>query len=135
MSLDLTSLNETQREAVQWNDGPLLVLAGPGSGKTRVLTYRIARIVEDTKDEHFRILGLTFTNKAAAEMRERIASLVPRASDRILLTTFHSFAGDVLRQHGHLIGLRPDFTILPQDEVGLRLPRFSGRLVGLRVRS
>jgi DNA helicase-2/ATP-dependent DNA helicase PcrA len=115
MSLDLSSLNDIQGEAVKWADGPLLVLAGPGSGKTRVLTYRIARIIESTLGQHFRILGLTFTNKAAAEMRERIASLVPNAGERILLTTFHSFAGDILRQHGHLIGLRPDFTILSQD--------------------
>jgi DNA helicase-2/ATP-dependent DNA helicase PcrA len=115
MSLDLSSLNEIQSEAVEWTNGSLLVLAGPGSGKTRVLTYRIARILEDTPDQLFRILGLTFTNKAAAEMRERINSLVPSASDRVLLTTFHSFAGDILRQHGHLIGLRPDFTILSQD--------------------
>ncbi|MCL4541998.1 MAG: ATP-dependent helicase [Chloroflexi bacterium] len=115
MSIDLTSLNETQLQAVQWQDGPLLVLAGPGSGKTRILTYRIARIIEDSDSQHFRVLGLTFTTKAAAEMRERIAVLVPAASDRILLSTFHSFAADILRQHGHLIGLRPDFAILSQD--------------------
>jgi DNA helicase-2/ATP-dependent DNA helicase PcrA len=115
MTLDLATLNETQFEAVQWDNSPLLVLAGPGSGKTRVLTYRIARLIETTPGQHFKILGLTFTNMAAAEMRDRIASLVPNAGERVLLSTFHSFAGDVLRQHGHLIGLRPDFTILSQD--------------------
>jgi DNA helicase-2/ATP-dependent DNA helicase PcrA len=108
-------LNETQLEAVKWQDGPLLVVAGPGSGKTRVLTYRIARIIDESSDKNFRILGLTFTNKAATEMRKRIEALVPNANQRTLLTTFHSFAGDVLRQHGHMIGLKPDFTIISQD--------------------
>ena len=112
--VDLSSLNANQLEAVSWNDGPLLVLAGPGSGKTRVLTYRIARIVEDSAGKTFRILGLTFTNRAASEMRTRVEDLVPNARNRILLTTFHSFCVDLLRQHGHHIGLRPDFTILPQ---------------------
>lgn len=115
MTIDLSSLNETQLEAVQWQDGSLLVLAGPGSGKTRVLTYRIARIIEATPDKSFRILALTFTNKAADEMRKRIEEMVPNSGQRTLLTTFHSFAGDILRQHGHLAGLRPDFTILSQD--------------------
>lgn len=112
---DLSSLNVNQRRSVNWGEGPLLVLAGPGSGKTRVLTYRIAQIIEQTPGQHFRILGLTFTNKAAAEMRNRINTLVPNASDRILLTTFHSFSVSILRQHGHHIGLRPDFTILSQQ--------------------
>lgn len=113
--MDLSTLNENQLEAVQWDEGPLLVLAGPGSGKTRVLTFRIARLIEATPDKHFKILGLTFTNKAAAEMRERIGKLVPDAGERTLLTTFHSFSADLLRQHGHHIGLKPDFTIMVQD--------------------
>ena len=119
--MDLSSLNDNQCKAVKWGEGPLLVLAGPGSGKTRVLTYRISRLIADTPEKHFRILGLTFTNKAAAEMRERVECLVPNARERVLLTTFHSFCADVLRQHGHHIGLRPDFTILGQaaDRQGL----------------
>ena len=112
--VDLSTLNANQTQAVNWTDGPLLVLAGPGSGKTRVLTYRIARLVEDTPAKPFRILGLTFTNRAAAEMTKRIEQLVPNARSRILLTTFHSFCVELLRQHGHQIGLSPDFTILPQ---------------------
>ncbi len=115
MSIDLSSLNENQRQAVEWDDGPLLLLAGPGSGKTRVLTYRIARLLEMSPNKHFNILGLTFTNKAAGEMRSRIEGLVSNARERTLLTTFHSFCAKILRQHGNHIGLHPDFTILSQD--------------------
>lgn len=115
MTVDLLSLNANQLESVNWNKGPLLVLAGPGAGKTRVLTRRIARLIEESAGKYFRILGLTFTNKAAAEMRKRIDDLVPNAGERTLLTTFHSFSVDLLRQHGSHIGLRPDFTILSQS--------------------
>lgn len=115
MSIDLTTLNEKQLEAVQWNEGPLLVLAGPGSGKTRVLTFRIVRLLNDTAGERFRILGVTFTNKAAGEMRTRLDGLLKSGKERALLTTFHSFAAEILRQHGHHIGLRPDFTILVEQ--------------------
>ncbi len=115
MTIDLSTLNENQRRAVEWQEGPLLVLAGPGSGKTRVLTNRVARLIQNSSDLRFKVLGLTFTNKAAGEMRERIEKLVPDASARVLLTTFHSFCADLLRQHGHHISLRPDFTILSQQ--------------------
>lgn len=113
--IDLSSLNENQREAVLWDQGPLLVLAGPGSGKTRVLTYRIARILEQSAGQHFRILALTFTNKAAAEMRSRVEELVPGELSRVRLTTFHSYAAELLQQHGNHLGLRPDFQILSND--------------------
>lgn len=116
MTLDLSQLNDSQRVAVTWDGGPLLVLAGPGSGKTRVLTSRIAHILEHSPKAHFRVLALTFTNQAAAEMRERLLYMATRDGvDRTLLTTFHSFAGEILRQHGHLVGLRPDFAIMSQD--------------------
>ena len=115
MSVDLTTLNENQLRAVLWNEGPLLVLAGPGSGKTRVLTYRIARLLADSTGERFKILGITFTNRAAGEMRTRLEALSQAEKGRGLLTTFHSFAAEVLRQHGHHIGLRPDFTILVEQ--------------------
>lgn len=115
MPLDLSGLNENQAEAVKWPEGPLLVVAGPGSGKTRVLTLRVARLLEDTRGESFKILALTFTNKAAAEMRERVEQLVPEATSRCLLTTFHSFSCDLVRQHGHHLGLKPDFQILSED--------------------
>lgn len=115
MSIDLTGLNQSQREAVNWQNGPLLVLAGPGSGKTRVLTYRIARLINETPDSRFRVLGITFTNKAATEMRNRIDGLLADGRDRALLTTFHSFAADILRQHGSHVGLKPDFAILSEQ--------------------
>ncbi len=112
--VDLSTLNANQQKAVKWNEGPLLVLAGPGSGKTRVLVYRIARLIGESKDKHFKILALTFTNRAAVEMRSRIDTLVPQARERAVLRTFHSFSVQLLRQHGHHVGLRPDFTILSQ---------------------
>ncbi len=113
--IDLSSLNENQREAVLWGKGPLLVLAGPGSGKTRVLTYRIARILEESKGQYFRILALTFTNKAAAEMRGRVEELVPQELSRVRITTFHSYAAELLQQHGSHLSFRPDFQILSND--------------------
>jgi DNA helicase-2/ATP-dependent DNA helicase PcrA len=115
MILDFSSLNENQRLAVEWNEGPLLVLAGPGSGKTRVLTMRVAKLLLDSPQKKFRVLGLTFTNKAAAEMRTRVEQMVPECRERTLLTTFHSFCADILRQHGNHIGLKPDFVILNQE--------------------
>ena len=116
----LERLNPNQRAAGEWDAGPLLVLAGPGSGKTATLTARVGRLIQENEDESFRILCLTFTRKAAAEMRERLVKLVPHAKDRVLLTTFHSFATDILRQHGSHFGLSPDFEILEEAErVGL----------------
>lgn len=114
MAIDLATLNENQRKAVLWEDGPLLVLAGPGSGKTLVLTLRVARLLLGREDVS--VLALTFTNKAAAEMRDRVDHLLGQRGDRAHLCTFHSFAADVLRQHGGHLGLRPDFSLLTQDE-------------------
>ncbi|MEW8394298.1 MAG: ATP-dependent helicase [Candidatus Thiodiazotropha sp.] len=113
--IDISSLNENQREAVMWDKGPLLVLAGPGSGKTRVLTYRIARILEESEGQHFRVLALTFTNKAAAEMRARVEELMPGELGRVRLTTFHSYAAELLQQHGNHLEFRPDFQILSNN--------------------
>jgi DNA helicase-2/ATP-dependent DNA helicase PcrA len=104
-------LSAVQREAAEWDGGPLLVLAGPGSGKTRVLTCRIARILDRSRDKNFRVLGLTFTNKAADEMRSRVGNYVPGQDSRVFLTTFHSFCADVLRQHGTHLNINPNFTI------------------------
>lgn len=114
MAVDLDLLNDNQRKAVEWQDGPLLVLAGPGSGKTLVLTVRVARLLEEAED--VAVLALTFTNKAAAEMRERVDRLLGHHGDRAQLCTFHAFATDVLRQHGSHLGLQPDFSLLTQEE-------------------
>ena len=109
------SLSPIQREAAEWNEGPLLVLAGPGSGKTRVLTCRIARILDSSRDKNFRILGLTFTNKAADEMRTRVIDFAPGEDGRLFLGTFHSFCADILRQHGAHLKINPNFQIYSQD--------------------
>ena len=99
---------------MDWNEGPLLVLAGPGSGKTAVLTWRVARLLEE--DENAAVLALTFTNKAAAEMRERVDAILGKHTDRARLCTFHKFAADTLGQHGSHLGIRPDFRFLARDE-------------------
>lgn len=107
----LAGLSPIQQEAARWNDGAMLLLAGPGSGKTRVLTRRIARLLEESADQKYKILGLTFTNKAADEMRSRVEELVPDHASRLFLGTFHSFCAEVLRQHGTHLGIAPDFRI------------------------
>ena len=107
----LSELTAIQRQAVDWNDGPMLVLAGPGSGKTRVLTSRIARLLNSSRDQRFRVLALTFTNKAATEMSSGVTALVPGLEERTSIATFHGFCAQVLRQHGVHLGIRPDFAI------------------------
>jgi DNA helicase-2/ATP-dependent DNA helicase PcrA len=111
----LASLSDIQREAVVFQEGAALVLAGPGSGKTRVLTARIARILDATRDRKFRLLALTFTTKAAMEMRERVEALVPGLTERTFIGTFHAFCTQLLRQHGSHLGMSPDFAIFDQD--------------------
>lgn len=114
MNQNSYTLNANQQWAVDWTDGPLLVLAGPGSGKTLVLTLRAARILQEDQDSS--MLALTFTTKAADEMRQRLDALMGGRAERAHLCTFHSFAGDVLRQHGSHVGIRPDYSILANDE-------------------
>jgi len=112
----LHNLNQRQCEAVEHVDGPLLVIAGAGSGKTRMLTTRIAYLVEKRAIEPEAILAVTFTNKAAGEMRERVRSLVPHAADRITLTTFHSFCSSLLRRWSKYIGFPDGFTIFDDED-------------------
>jgi DNA helicase-2/ATP-dependent DNA helicase PcrA len=111
LGIALEQLTDIQRQAVDWGDGPLLVIAGPGSGKTQVLTARIARLLDTSRDQKFRLLALTFTNKAADEMKARVASFVPGLEERAYIGTFHSFSALVLRQHGVHLGINPDFAI------------------------
>lgn len=115
LSIALSELTETQSVAVDWRDGPMFVLAGPGSGKTRVLTTRVAKLLADTPDRSFRVLALTFTNKAADEMSARVTALVPEQERRALIGTFHSFCMQMLQQHGSHIGINPDFAIYSLD--------------------
>src|SRR5438034_8845773 len=92
-------LNEKQQEAVKTVAGPLLMVAGPGSGKTRVLTYRIAHLVAECGVAAESCLAITFTRRAAAEMRERLARLLPQDAERVAIHTFHSLGLAILRQH------------------------------------
>jgi len=113
----LTGLNEEQRDAVLSTQGPLLVLAGAGTGKTRVLTTRIAHILREKLAWPSEILSVTFTNKAAREMKERIGRLVGSGVEGMpWLGTFHSIGARMLRRHAELVGLRSDFTILDTDD-------------------
>ncbi|MAM09998.1 MAG: ATP-dependent DNA helicase [Rhizobiaceae bacterium] len=114
----LTGLNPEQRDAVETIEGPLLVLAGAGTGKTRVLTTRIAHILASGRAYPSQILAVTFTNKAAREMKERVGVLVGGAVEGMpWLGTFHSIGVKLLRRHAELVGLRSDFTILDTDDV------------------
>ena len=113
----LDGLNPEQRRAVETLDGPVLVLAGAGTGKTRVLTTRIAHIISTGRAYPSQILSVTFTNKAAREMKERISSLLGQVAEGMpWLGTFHSICTKLLRRHAELVGLRSDFTILDTDD-------------------
>jgi DNA helicase-2/ATP-dependent DNA helicase PcrA len=115
MASYLSSLNPQQAEAVAHFGGPLLILAGAGSGKTRVITVKIAHLIEELGVPPTSILAVTFTNKAAAEMRLRAAELSPRASD-VMIRTFHSFGAWFLRRNAHLAGMPAGFTIYDDDD-------------------
>lgn len=116
-TVDLASLNPAQREAAECTRGPLLVLAGAGSGKTRVLTYRIAHMIADEGVRPWQVLAITFTNKAAAEMRERLEALLPPGGTRgMWVCTFHAMCVRMLREDPELAGYRPNFTIYDDDD-------------------
>ena len=115
MSL-LDDLNPAQREAVQNVDGPLLVLAGAGSGKTRALTYRVAHLIRDLDVTPWSILAVTFTNKAAGEMKQRIEQLVGGRAKRVWIGTFHSICARILRYEADSFGLDSNFTIYDEDD-------------------
>ena len=113
----LDGLNTEQREAVEATEGPVLVLAGAGTGKTRVLTTRLAHILATGRARPWELLVVTFTNKAAREMRERITHIIgPQAEGLRWLGTFHSVAAQILRRHAELVGLKSTFTILDDDD-------------------
>ncbi len=117
MKIDLLKdLNPAQRKAVTYTSGPLLVLAGAGSGKTRVLTYRIAYLIGAKRVDPWKILAVTFTNKAAGEMKERVEKLCGKAGIGVWVSTFHSWCARILRREANLLGYTKSFSIYDQDD-------------------
>ncbi len=114
--MNLDTLNDRQKEAVNITDGPLLVLAGAGSGKTKVLTTKVAKLILDNKIDPSNILAITFTNKAAKEMKQRILSMVGDIGYKIQISTFHSFGLNILKKHYDKLKLSKNFTILDSDD-------------------
>src|SRR5216117_1548702 len=112
----LADLNPAQREAVLATEGPLLVIAGAGSGKTRVLTYRVAHLINAVGAKPNEILAITFTNKAAGEMRERLDHLLGVGARAIWILTFHAACGRILRREAQRLGYRSNFTIYDQAD-------------------
>ena len=112
----LEGLNDKQKEAVLATDGPVLILAGAGSGKTRVLTHRIAYLIEQCGVNPWNIMAITFTNKAAGEMKERVQDLVGFGSDTIWVSTFHSSCVRILRRYADRLGYDNSFTIYDTDD-------------------
>lgn len=102
--MKIENLNDRQKEAVLYNDGPLLILAGAGSGKTKVLTTKVAYLIEHENVSPYQILAITFTNKAAKEMRDRLYLLIGDTSKSIQISTFHSFGLRLLRDNASLLG-------------------------------
>jgi DNA helicase-2/ATP-dependent DNA helicase PcrA len=123
----LGGLNSAQRAAVEHRSGPLLILAGAGSGKTRVITTRIAHLIEEGSLPSS-ILGVTFTNKAAREMRERARSLAGQAAEQVTLATFHSACARILRRYPHIAGLSRSFTIYDPDDALVLIRELAERL-------
>jgi len=112
----LARLNPEQRQAVETLDGPLLVLAGAGTGKTSVLTTRFAHLLMTGRARPWQVLAVTFTNKAAKEMRERVATILGQPAEGLWLGTFHALCARMLRRHAEIVGLRSNFTILDTDD-------------------
>ena len=112
----LTLLNSEQREAVETTEGPVLVLSGAGTGKTRVLTTRLAHILQSNLAKPWQVLAVTFTNRAARQMRDRVTGMIGPVAESVWLGTFHSIGVKILRRHGELAGIKSSFTILDTDD-------------------
>ena len=115
--MKLDNLNEKQLEAVINTEGPMLVLAGAGSGKTKVLTTKIAYLIEEKEIDPYNIIAITFTNKAANEMKSRVENMLGISAGRIQISTFHSFGLSVIKRHYDKLGLDSNFTIIDSDDV------------------
>jgi ATP-dependent DNA helicase Rep len=127
-------LNLAQQEAVNFMHGPCLVVAGAGSGKTRVITHKIGRLIQAGLEPR-RIVAITFTNKAASEMRERAKSLIGKAAKEVVICTFHALGVRMLRQDGVALGLKPNFSILDSDDVASILKDAGGTVDAATARS
>ena len=113
---NIDRLNDMQKEAVMTTEGPLLILAGAGSGKTKVLTTRIAYLIEEKKVDPYHILAITFTNKAAKEMQSRLVTLIGDVARGVQVSTFHSFGLKILRENYELLGYDRNFVIMDSDD-------------------
>ena len=125
--MELTGLNEEQKEAVEYLNGPLLVLAGAGSGKTKVLTSRIAYLIDKGIDP-YNILAITFTNKAAAEMKQRVVKLIGGEALSMQISTFHSFGLKIIRSNSGYLGLDSNFAIFDTEDSITAVKRVLKRL-------
>ena len=114
--MNLDELNKEQKEAVLTTEGPILVLAGAGSGKTKVLTTKIAYLIEEKGISPFNILAITFTNKAAREMKDRLVKLIGSKADYSQISTFHSFGVRILRENAEVLGYTKTFSIIDADD-------------------
>jgi DNA helicase-2/ATP-dependent DNA helicase PcrA len=112
----LEGLNPAQRQAVEAINGPVLILAGPGSGKTRVITHRVAYLIRVCRVNPRRIMAVTFTNKAAREMEDRLRKLVSTSVDQLTIGTFHAICARILRIDGKVAGIDPHFVIYDDDD-------------------
>jgi ATP-dependent DNA helicase Rep len=131
----MVKLNPAQQEAVQHLDSPLLVLAGAGSGKTRVITHKIAWLVEDYGVKPSQIAAITFTNKAAKEMKERVAKLIGGRAEGLIVSTFHALGVRILRQEAGRIGLKPGFSILDAADTVSLFQELAGNIDKARLRA
>ena len=114
--MNIDNLNNKQKEAVINTEGPMLILAGAGSGKTKVLTTKIAYLIEEKNVDPTSILAITFTNKAANEMKERVESMLGVSAKSIQISTFHSFGLSIIKKHYKKLGYKSNFTIIDSDD-------------------
>ena len=123
----LAGLNDAQRKAVDHHEGPLLVVAGAGSGKTRALTHRIAHMIGQHGVDPAELLAVTFTNKAAAEMRERLGQMIGSAGEGVIASTFHSFCLNLLRERPEDLGMPRGFSICDPGDQQTLITKSCGR--------
>ena len=131
----MVKLNAAQQEAVRHLDSPLLVLAGAGSGKTRVITHKIAWLVDDYGVKPTQIAAITFTNKAAKEMKERVGKLIGTRAEGLIVSTFHALGVRILRQEAPKLGLKPGFSILDAADTSALFQELAGSVDKGRLRA